>query len=93
MKYKLLMDHTKRIHFKKHEIKRLSLKILYRLGITLKTNIFAKSINGARAQYFFTKIKNRCFITGRSKSIYAKLKLSRIKLREITFHGITKDCW
>lgn len=92
MKYKLLIDKKKRITFKKNELKRISIKILYRLSIDLKLNTFAKSIN-IPIECYLTKIKNRCFITGRSKSIYKKLKISRIKFREITLNGITKNSW
>lgn len=93
MKYKILIDQNKRIHFKETELKRVSIKILNRLSINLKSNTYAKTINASIGKYNFTKIKNRCFITGRSKSIYKKFKLSRIKFREMSLNGITKNYW
>ena len=35
-----------------------------------------------------TRIKNRCQLTGRSKSIYRLFKLSRIQLRELASNGL-----
>ena len=44
-----------------------------------------------------TRIKNRCEITGRSKAVYRKLKVSRIALRELTLSGkipgMVKSSW
>jgi small subunit ribosomal protein S14 len=44
-----------------------------------------------------TRIKNRCEITGRSHSVYRKLKISRIALRELTLSGkipgMVKSSW
>jgi len=35
----------------------------------------------------YTKIKNRCVLTGRSNSTYAKYKLSRISLKNLCNNG------
>jgi small subunit ribosomal protein S14 len=44
-----------------------------------------------------TKIKNRCMITGRSRSTYRHFKLSRIMIRELASYGllpgVTKSSW
>jgi small subunit ribosomal protein S14 len=44
-----------------------------------------------------TRIRNRCELTGRSRSNYRKLKLSRIKLRELALTGqvpgMVKSSW
>ena len=44
-----------------------------------------------------TRIKNRCEITGRSHSVYRKLKVSRIALRELALSGkipgMVKSSW
>ena len=44
-----------------------------------------------------TRIRNRCEITGRSRGIYRKLKISRIALRELgskgVIPGMTKSSW
>ena len=43
------------------------------------------------------RIKNRCEITGRSRGVYRKLKISRIALRELTLEGkvpgMIKSSW
>tara|TARA_B100000586_G_C19725613_1_gene267548 strand:+ start:199 stop:504 length:306 start_codon:yes stop_codon:yes gene_type:complete len=44
-----------------------------------------------------TRIRNRCEITGRSRGVYRKLKISRIALRELgskgAIPGMTKSSW
>jgi small subunit ribosomal protein S14 len=46
---------------------------------------------------FKTEIKNYCVISGRSRSIYRKLKISRIVLRSLgsdgLFFGFKKASW
>lgn len=48
--------------------------------------------NGAK-----NRIRNRCELTGRARSVYRKFKLSRIKLRELGSNGrvpgLTKSSW
>ena len=43
------------------------------------------------------RVKNRCEITGRSRSVYRKLKISRIALRKLTLEGkvpgMIKSSW
>lgn len=34
-----------------------------------------------------TRLRNLCALTGRSRSVYRKFKLSRIKLRELALEG------
>jgi small subunit ribosomal protein S14 len=44
-----------------------------------------------------TRIRNRCEITGRPRSVYRKFKLSRIALRELAstgqIPGVVKSSW
>jgi small subunit ribosomal protein S14 len=44
-----------------------------------------------------TRIRNRCELTGRPRGVYAKLKLSRIALRELgskgLIPGLVKSSW
>jgi small subunit ribosomal protein S14 len=41
--------------------------------------------------------RNRCAITGRSRGVYRKFGLSRVKIREVAFRGeipgLTKASW
>ena len=43
------------------------------------------------------RVRNRCLITGRTRSVYRKFGLSRIKLRELTMSGslpgVVKSSW
>ena len=44
-----------------------------------------------------TRVRNRCALTGRSRAVYRKFKLSRIMLRELgnkgLIPGLTKSSW
>ena len=44
-----------------------------------------------------TRIRNRCELTGRARGNYRKLKMCRIKLRELASHGqipgMVKSSW
>lgn len=44
-----------------------------------------------------TRVKSRCVITGRSRAVYRKFGLSRIKFRELSLEGkipgVTKASW
>jgi small subunit ribosomal protein S14 len=43
------------------------------------------------------RVRNRCKITGRTRGVYRKFSLSRIKLRELTMNGslpgMVKSSW
>ena len=43
------------------------------------------------------RVRNRCELTGRTRSVYRKFGLSRIKLRELTMSGaltgVVKSSW
>jgi small subunit ribosomal protein S14 len=43
------------------------------------------------------RMRNRCALTGRSRGVYSKFKLSRNKLRELALRGelpgVTKSSW
>nr|YP_009476636.1 ribosomal protein S14 [Chroomonas placoidea]AVM81129.1 ribosomal protein S14 [Chroomonas placoidea] len=94
MKYKILIDNKRRLLFKKNELKYISIKVGIRLNQKLKINSFLKPLTKNNT---FSKIKNRCFITSRSKGLYKRLKVSRIKFREMAltgnYPGFTKNCW
>ena len=44
-----------------------------------------------------TRIRNRCEVTGRSRAVYRKFRLSRIMIRELgnkgLIPGLTKSSW
>jgi small subunit ribosomal protein S14 len=90
MKKKIKKNIKQRYLFKNFEKKRLILKILLNnLNINIKNRLIIK-----QKWYYFsnntslTRIKNLCILTGRSKSIYRLVKLSRIKFRKYISEGI-----
>jgi len=87
MKYKSVLDNRKRKLFKKNEIKRICLKIGLRLNnrFTLKSIVELGDLNRNSS---LSKIQTRCFLTGRSKAVYRKFGVSRIKLREMILSGV-----
>ena len=44
-----------------------------------------------------TRVRNRCEVTGRSRAVYRKFRLSRIMIRELgnkgLIPGLTKSSW
>ena len=86
MTYKLLLDNKKRKTFAKNEIEQKYFKICLRLNYQFKLNSVTKLAKKIRNSNI-TCIKTRCFITGRSRSIYKKFSISRIKFRELIFGG------
>ena len=44
-----------------------------------------------------TRVRNRCELTGRSRAVYRRFKLSRVALRELAsvglIPGVTKSSW
>ena len=61
-----------------------------RFNIQFKLNDLPRS--SSRVRY-----RNRCKLTGRSRGVYRKFGLSRIKLRELSLEGklpgVTKSSW
>lgn len=99
MKFKIFKDKNQRLNVKNFEKKR---KIL----LFLQKNLFLKKEINFMASILLTKlnnitiknrIKNRCILTGVSKSISRDYKLSRISLKYLIFFkkipGITKYYW
>ena len=92
-------DLKKRLLFKKYEVKRLLLKSmiknmslmpLFRKDMVLMLNKLPRNSS-------LTRVKNRCTITGRGKSIYRKFRMSRLTFRELAnkglLPGIKKSSW
>lgn len=86
MNKKNLNDFIKRRFFRKIELKQISLKLMLRLNTKLKLNNIVK-LQQLTKKSLLHRVKNRCILTGRSKSVYSKFRISRIKLREMYFSG------
>lgn len=57
----------------------------------------AVKLNKLNRNGCMTRVRNRCFLTGRSRGYYRRFNLSRIKFRELALQGlipgITKASW
>nr|YP_009121375.1 ribosomal protein S14 [Thecamonas trahens]AJF36650.1 ribosomal protein S14 [Thecamonas trahens] len=89
MKKLVKKDIKLRKNFKKNELKRLYLK-----SITLNQNVsnnqrFKAQLNLSDLPKNSSKhrIKNRCVVTGRPKSVFKQFKLSRITLKQYALNG------
>ena len=99
MKKQIKKNKIQRKQFKKYELKRLILKSIVN-NINFTTNVRWSA--QTQFQYFpvlssKTRIKNICVLTGRTKSIYKKFKLSRIQLKKWAslgfLPGISQSSW
>ena len=83
----------------KYKLKRLALKKLIKnKDLNLEERIkFQSKLNDLPRDSSRVRIRNRCEITGRSRGVYRKFSLSRIKVRELSMSGalpgVTKASW
>jgi ribosomal protein S14 len=94
MKKRILIDNKNRYCLKKNEIKSLSAKIILR---SKKIKYVENMKNISESKTNFTKIRNMCYITYRTKSVFRLVKLSRIKFKELCSYGfilgVKKRTW
>jgi small subunit ribosomal protein S14 len=90
MKYLIFKDKKKRIAYARLEKKYLIMKLIQKsLFIFNDLKYFSNGKLEKCMQYgSFTKVKNRCIISNRSKSVYRKFGISRIKFRELASYGV-----
>lgn len=93
-------DQKRRNLFKQTERKRLILKTLLYNNPDISTEekfllqwkLDSLARNGARA-----RIKNRCVVTSRGRSVYRKFKISRLEFQKLAglgqIPGVTKSSW
>ena len=74
----------------KNKIMKKNLSIEERFKIQSKLNELPRDSSKVR-------IRNRCELTGRTRGVYRKFKLSRIKIRELSMSGalpgVVKSSW
>lgn len=84
MKYLILKDRKKRLLFNHFELENLRFKsVVYNRSlnskirhlVSLKLTLFSKNFSKVR-------VRNRCVLTGRSRSVYRFFKLSRISFKK-----------
>ena len=84
---------------KKYKSKRESLKSKIKdKNISLDERIlFQNKLNDLPRNGSSIRHRNRCELTGRSRGVYRKFKLSRIKIRELSMSGdlpgVVKSSW
>ena len=74
----------------KNKIKQKNISMEERLILQKKLNELPRNTSPIR-------IRNRCELTGRTRGVYRKFKLSRIKIRELSMSGalpgVVKSSW
>ncbi len=100
MKKQNIKDFNKRLIVFKEEKENLLLKFIIRsinLSKNLRIKIQNKFFDKLSFNYSKIRIKNRCVLTSRGKSINKNLKLSRITFRKLASDGlllgIKKSSW
>ena len=92
-------DKKKRFLFSKYELKRLELTSLFHdLGFSKEIRYKSlQQLNQLSRNCSKVRIKNRCVLTGRGRSILRFCGLSRIKFRELASQGrlmgVMKSSW
>ena len=89
MNYLVIKDKKKREQVYKFEKGRLALKIIGRTqSLSKKVQWRARlRLGQLKKNGSSTRLKNRCTLTGRSKSTYRLFKISRIKFRKLASAG------
>ena len=89
----------RKLMVKQYKLRRLVLKnIIKNKDLNLEERIKLQSkLNDLPRDSSRIRIRNRCELTGRSRGVYRKFSLSRIKLRELSMSGalpgVTKSSW
>lgn len=99
MKYLLLKNRRLYKLFFQFELKKLQLKFVllnqYLPGY-IRQHAFNK-LNVMKPYSSLTYVRNRCFITNKSRSVFNYFRISRIKLRNLIsnnyLNGIKKSSW
>ena len=90
MQKKVKNNIQQRLFFKKNEKKRLVSKIITNnFQLTQLTRWQSQQkLSDQNQRSSLTRIKNRCVITGRSRSVYRLFKISRLCLRKLASKGL-----
>lgn len=99
MKILLTKDKNKRTKYLLFEKKKRILKSLIQnlsINNNIRTHAYKKYIS-LPTDSSITKIRNRCVISNRPRSVYKKFKISRLVLRDLSLQGnlmgIKKASW
>tara|TARA_B100001287_G_scaffold270936_1_gene270436 strand:- start:479 stop:784 length:306 start_codon:yes stop_codon:yes gene_type:complete len=90
LRSKLINKLSKRRMFLKSKIKDKTITLEERISFQNKLNDMPRNSSSIRH-------RNRCELTGRSRGVYRKFGLSRIKIRELSMTGdlpgVVKSSW
>lgn len=93
MRVQLFIDHKRRELFSKTEFFRRFLKCLK----CFKNKLFIKNIILFKHLFFYSRIKNICWVTGRSRSVYKHFRVSRFVMKGVSrlgvLQGLKKTNW
>lgn len=94
-----IRDHARRLIMAKYEIKRIQYKAIWQdrnLANSIRYSSFFQ-LSKINRNSSLTRIRNRCVITGRARSVYNKMRISRIVFRELAakgaIMGVSKSSW
>lgn len=100
MRLKLVQDKKRRKLFCLKELKSKNLKsLLKNKRLPLADRVLATAIKSRwiSRNAFLTRVRNHCVITGRSRSVLQKYKVSRIIFRNFAlkgiFTGVRRSVW
>lgn len=99
MSNQVIRDHKRRLLLAKFEVKRAQFKAICQdRNLTSKLRAEGSlKLSKLPRNSSKTRIRNRCIITGRPRSVYKLFRLSRIVFRELASQGmllgITKSSW
>jgi len=92
-------NNRRKLLVKKYQDKRLKLKKMIKdknLSIEERFKLQTK-INDLPRDGSRVRVRNRCKLTGRTRGVYRKFELSRIKIRELSMSGslpgVVKSSW
>jgi ribosomal protein S14 len=84
MRKQKIKDIAVRTSYKKTELHKIELNLIYRLK---EKNVLFR-LEKSQPFIFHTKIVNRCIISNRKKCIHRKFRISRIMLRNSIVNGL-----
>jgi small subunit ribosomal protein S14 len=99
MSNQIIRDQKRRLQLSKFELKRLQYKALCQdRNLTADLRSYgALILSKLPRNSSKTRIRNRCIITGRPRSVYKLFRVSRIVFRELASQGnllgISKSSW
>ena len=92
-------NNRRRALVKQYDVRREKLRAIARSKTTPTEERFAARLKLAELPRNSspTRVRNRCELTGRARGFYRKLKMSRIKLRDLASQGMipgmVKSSW